>query len=812
MSKLAAGIGYNEGHLGLAGLRFLVPASESVEGDAAVLSKKGSFYRNTLIIILLIASVPGLVTGLSIYGIVTGRIESELQRLHHNKLIEQEHNIESQFANLEMTFSHWTYDPGLGAKLKELDFVRNYDQVQELYRTLLIIEGSNALIGKVELYLSTPRPVVLTKEGYSFVNDTAEVQKYESMLQQRKALFWTDESAAEAGKAAGADEGVLTLVSKVPGVPAEPFGLLIAQLDGNKLKEQLKSLNPYEEGTALMIAGDSGRRFSSGERQPQLEQALQALYTKRSADVSDTRDESMLYEVEGKTYSVSASEFSRLGAKWVFMSAVPLSNITAPVLLVSKIILLISIGGLLIAMALTWFASSRLFAPFERVLQRLFGNPELKLNASGFEWIESKWQAMTRESTTLREQLDRHTPALREGFLMQLVQGYLFALSETEIKDRLKQLGIDVEGKQFAAMVVQLRGMTDPEARFSQSDAELLAFAVGNIAQELGHSKGIPCETLNYHDMSLSLFLTFPGDYSAEQCRERMKELGEELIQVIGGMLKLQAVVVLGHMTAQLGHISYVFEEARQSISYWDVGGKSELIDVEQLNKSLAQREFHYNFTLEKEIIHALRLGSEEEAVKLIRQFMLDLSQAGFKKLIIQQGMLQLLGSIQHAMLQSGMNPIVLFEGASVYEEFQQLNEPDEMLSWFQSRIVGTYVQELISKQDFQLKQVVEKVMAYIREHYATDLSLESCADMFGTSPYTLSRAFKQATGINFIDYLTNMRIGTAKELLQSTQLKMSEIAEKVGYQHTYFNRIFKKVEGMTPSQYRDMVQSDRQK
>jgi len=172
--------------------------------------------------------------------------------------------------------------------------------------------------------------------------------------------------------------------------------------------------------------------------------------------------------------------------------------------------------------------------------------------------------------------------------------------------------------------------------------------------------------------------------------------------------------------------------------------------------------------------------------------------------------MAQLLGSIQHAMLQSGMNPIVLFEGANLYEEFHQLQEPEEMLNWFECRVVGTFVQELISKQDFHLKQVVEKVMSYIKEKYMTDLSLEACADQFGTSPYTLSRAFKQLTGINFIDYLTNLRIGMAKDLLRETNLKIIEIAEKVGYQQTYFNRIFKKVEGVTPSQYRDMIQKER--
>nr|WP_249435725.1 helix-turn-helix transcriptional regulator [Paenibacillus sp. Marseille-Q4541] len=71
-------------------------------------------------------------------------------------------------------------------------------------------------------------------------------------------------------------------------------------------------------------------------------------------------------------------------------------------------------------------------------------------------------------------------------------------------------------------------------------------------------------------------------------------------------------------------------------------------------------------------------------------------------------------------------------------------------------------------------------------------------------TPYALSKAFKQVAGINFIDYVTFRRMDMAKRLLRETDLKINEIADQVGYQHSYFNRIFKKQEGLTPGQYRD--------
>ncbi|MNP42813.1 HTH-type transcriptional regulator YesS [compost metagenome] len=85
------------------------------------------------------------------------------------------------------------------------------------------------------------------------------------------------------------------------------------------------------------------------------------------------------------------------------------------------------------------------------------------------------------------------------------------------------------------------------------------------------------------------------------------------------------------------------------------------------------------------------------------------------------------------------------------------------------------------------------------------DISLDNCAEYAGTNPYTLSKAFKLYIGKNFIDYLTELRIEKAKVLICDTALKICDIAERVGYQNGYFNRIFKRLEGITPRNYREL-------
>ncbi|MDF2924218.1 MAG: helix-turn-helix protein [Paenibacillaceae bacterium] len=757
---------------------------------------------------MLIASIPGLIMGFSIYWVVTGKVENELRRLHHNNIIQQERNVEAQFAALEMTFSHWSYDPNLGIKLKELNFASSYDLVQEIYRTLLIIDGSNSLISHTQLYLLNPKPVVIANEGYTFVSDSGSLAQYDRLLQERKSILWMDAAQLPFYKSQG-QPTTLSLVSKLSNGSSSPYGMLVSVLNSERLRDLLKTLNPYGEGTSLLISNEGGWVISSAGSSTAIDQALETEFRSRQGI-----EESFLFTYKDITYSISSSEFTRLGQSWVILSAAPLSSITSPVLLISKIILFVSTAALALALILSWFASKRIYSPMDRLLRKLIGDRSEDIDVrSGahneLEWIEMKWDALTTETKELRSRLDQQLPVLLEGFLMQMVQGYLYTLSEEELRERLEQFGLDLNEQRFGALVVEFRGLNVPEARFKRGDEELIAFAVGNIAIELAQNVRLTCQTLNFHDSTLGLFLILPQDIPEEECQSLMHEYGNEMIRILENILKLRAVVVLGHTTDQLSRVPYLFEETRQLLDYRELNGNKELLEVNQLNQISAKLDCPYNFLLEKEIIHALRLGSGEEAASLIRQFMNELMTTGVKKLIVLQNMYLLLGSIQHAMLQSGVNPVILFERTNLFQELSQLQEPEELLNWMEKRVIGTYMQELMGRQGIQQQQFVEKVLAYIQEQYQTDLSLESCADRFGTTPYTLSRAIKQVTGINFIDYLTNLRIGHAKELLRGTTLKISEVAELVGYQHTYFNRIFKKVEGVPPSQYREMIQKE---
>lgn len=99
---------------------------------------------------------------------------------------------------------------------------------------------------------------------------------------------------------------------------------------------------------------------------------------------------------------------------------------------------------------------------------------------------------------------------------------------------------------------------------------------------------------------------------------------------------------------------------------------------------------------------------------------------------------------------------------------------------------------------------VITRAKEYILEHMAEDLSLGRVAKAVNTSTFYFCKVFKKYTGINFTDYLSRVRIEKAKNLLLNPNLRVSEIAFEVGFQSlTHFNRVFKKILGQSPTQYR---------
>ena len=103
--------------------------------------------------------------------------------------------------------------------------------------------------------------------------------------------------------------------------------------------------------------------------------------------------------------------------------------------------------------------------------------------------------------------------------------------------------------------------------------------------------------------------------------------------------------------------------------------------------------------------------------------------------------------------------------------------------------------------------RMIDNVISEIREHYMEDISLTSLSTKYNISMGYLSKMIKEQLQVNFSDYIASLRIQRAKELLRDDSLSIQEISEIVGYNdYFYFTKVFKKIEGISPSKYRKSI------
>ena len=117
---------------------------------------------------------------------------------------------------------------------------------------------------------------------------------------------------------------------------------------------------------------------------------------------------------------------------------------------------------------------------------------------------------------------------------------------------------------------------------------------------------------------------------------------------------------------------------------------------------------------------------------------------------------------------------------------------------------ISLYNNEVKEKPVVKKERVITGITKYMQEHLSEDVSLHILSEEFHLNSQYISQLFKNEIGVNFLTYLTNIRMEHVKKLLLSTSLSIAEVSEQSGYgDYRVFTKVFKKSEGITPSQYR---------
>ena len=323
-------------------------------------------------------------------------------------------------------------------------------------------------------------------------------------------------------------------------------------------------------------------------------------------------------------------------------------------------------------------------------------------------------------------------------------------------------------------------------------------FAASNILSEL-LGEGIKTFHLDMGTDKSLFFLQWDKERDQSEFREQIKGMQAYVNRYFGISLS----VIVSKAVEEPQSIYDQYENVMEALARRIFYGTGYLIFLSEL-KLKNDCQYEYPDQREKQLVENLMLGKALEARKIYEEIISETDQ--YPILIYNMVISRIvfaIGRVSAVLKKNGQDtfPSGFFVLSNLIQEADTIRVRNERFFALFDRIQCELEQRKSDKQE----QIVEKINAIIEKgYYEASFSLDYLADSIGMSNAYMCRLYKQYTGITIIDRLAEIRMDRARELLLGTQLPVNEIAERVGYSgSTYFYRVFKKVNGVTPKEYR---------
>jgi len=254
-------------------------------------------------------------------------------------------------------------------------------------------------------------------------------------------------------------------------------------------------------------------------------------------------------------------------------------------------------------------------------------------------------------------------------------------------------------------------------------------------------------------------------------------------------------------------HQEKYIQQARISEEIQSIKRKElELLEKEEKNEnSFISVSSLYPLETERELLRRVRLGDKEGAKEVLNEILgkILFKNAGQTELI-RARFLELAVVLSRAAVEGKAElEMILGLNFEYIQELGKIKSIEELCIWV-VKVLDRFTESVYENRNIKNVDIIRKTREFIRTNYKKKIKLVDISKAIYLSPYYLSHIFKRETGVTLMEYLAKVRIEEAKYLLENTPLNTTRIAFQVGYSdQSYFCKVFKKSEGISPSDYR---------
>lgn len=426
-----------------------------------------------------------------------------------------------------------------------------------------------------------------------------------------------------------------------------------------------------------------------------------------------------------------------------------------------------------------------------------------------YDFLRESIQKTLEEKKEISSRLEQQQDILRNNFLVRLLKG---EENSRGVYESLTYYDISFVTDYFAVVLFYIddfeKFFAEDENIDSTEKYKTVQFIIRNVSEELMEKK---CRVIMIEMGAMMIVLANLPD-NADNSLKDIMDAAATAQRFIRDNFNIYFTAAVSNIHTGLMLVPKAYEEAIKAMEYRLVMGINRNICFEEINYSTD----NYDYSLDKEmqLINCINAGNAEGAGLILDEM--------FKKLLSKQTHTVIYIKFMLLDIASSVIKIINEISDASGEEYKKYL--GELISLLQNDNINhimekikeitmglcKYIKTKISEKS-NAGQRAKEVIAFIENNYSNpDLSLAMISEYFGLHPVYISKVFKEQEGIGMLEYINKFRIKKAKELISKGDLKLLEVAGAIGCTNTRtFNRIFKKSEGITPSEFAQLIKDD---
>lgn len=590
---------------------------------------------------------------------------------------------------------------------------------------------------------------------------------------------------------------VITYFQTMPlGENRHSMGTLVILIDIEQMKGLLKSINIFDSRLIGIFDENSRMIASIGDESLASPDILKTAEEEKNAPFKQIGSRKVIVSQISSGYN-----------QWKYISVIPTDRFMQKVNYIKSLMIVVVSTVIALGFFLSYLFARRSYLPIKRIMSKLgsiFGNKPVSIK-NELEFIEEVAFEAISENAVIKKSVKQQEPIMQWNILTHLIKGNINNSMQTNY-EALKALGISFSYNWFCVSTIHIDSYTDFVKDDSLERCTLIKFIITNVAEELARKDYI-AYTVDIDLDDIAIIFNFEDGNLSNL--KGIYDIAYKAKEFVDEKFSIRLSIGIGDVHHGIGSISASYQESMKAMEYKILKGQGSIIAFEDIRSS--DQRYTYPNIAETQLLNYIKAGDTAKVQLLLDELFtnyfrnnkisIDIARCLFFEIINMA--LKILNSVDidyELVFESDFQPVIRILSCETVDAMY------DTLKIIYIRICK-YINKSKKSHNDDLK---DKIVSYINQKFSDNsLSLVSIADAFHLNSSYLSYFFKEQMGENFLDYLGKVRIEMAKELLKNTVQPLSDIATQVGYaDRGSLTRIFKKLEGVTPSQYREFNQA----